>query len=407
MFKADSFISFHDLTPDANYLWVSPTVYDILGYDSEDLIGMRAYSFVYPDDLADSRTVHKENLINDLVASQIVLRYKSKDGRPVHCLCVFSLCYDFIVNCATLLDPGAEAYVQLRAHSSAMTRMVGSKKEEFERIKRHHEAFAESSWDHQVMEPEARVCLIINRFTRSLTVMYASSACEKVFRLDPDDLTGKPILLYIRADDLAPFVEQVNLIKSSSAISQMRFWFQSPNWPREIPCEAIVFGSADGIVAVIRRCRPFVRKHLLGSRELYEARSGDSGWASERHYSYDSSPASSYSTSPVAYSRNGPKSPSPPRNITRDALNRIKIVELEGERARPLIDLPENDPCLLQADVAAAEVPGFKEVIIHDYDDDDGDDEVDEDTDNEEDIAGRFKYVAISGQREKHGRSEV
>ena len=107
------------------------------------------------------------------------------------------------------------------------------------------------------MEPEARVCLIMNRFTRSLTVMYASSACEKVFHLDPDDLTGKPILLYIRADDLAPFVEQVNFIKSSSAISQMRFWFQSPNWSREIPCEAIVFGSADGIVAVIRRCRPF------------------------------------------------------------------------------------------------------------------------------------------------------
>jgi len=249
------------------------------------------------------------------------------------------------------------------------------------------------------MEPEARVCLIINRFTRSLIIMYASSAREKVFHVDPEDITGKPILLYIRADDLAPFVEQVNLIKSSSAISQMRFWFQSPNWPREIPCEAIIFGAADGIVAVIRRCRPFVRKYLLGSRELYETRSGDSGWSSERYHSYNSSPASSYSTSPVAYSRYGPKSPSPPRNIPRDALNRIKIVELEDERARPLIDLPENDPCLLQAEVAAGEVPGFKEVIIHDYgdDDDDDDDEVGEDTDNEEDVTGRFKYVAISG----------
>ncbi|KAF9366460.1 hypothetical protein BGX34_002333, partial [Mortierella sp. NVP85] len=69
------------------------------------------------------------------------------------------------------------------------------------------------------------------------------------------------------------------------------------------------------------------------------------------------------------------------------------IVELE-ERARPLIDLPENDPCLLQAEVAAAEVPGFKEVITH-YGDDD-DDEAGEDADNEEDVTGRLKHVAIS-----------
>jgi len=73
------------------------------------------------------------------------------------------------------------------------------------------------------------VCLILNRFTRSLTVMYASSACEMVFHVDPDDITGKPILLYIRADDLASFVEQVDVIKQSASILQIRFWFQSPN----------------------------------------------------------------------------------------------------------------------------------------------------------------------------------
>ncbi|KAK3825185.1 MAG: hypothetical protein J3Q66DRAFT_364999 [Benniella sp.] len=184
----------------------------------------------------------------------------------------------------------------VRGHSSAMTRMVGSKKEVLFVI---------------LLSPS--LCLIMNRLTQGLVVMYAIGLRESI------------------SYDLAPFVEQVNLIKSSSAIAQMRFWFQSPNWPREIPCEAIVFGSADGIVAVIRRCRPFVRKHLLGSRELYEARSGDSGWSSERHYSYDSSPASSYSTSSVAYSRYGSKSSNPLRNVSKEILSRIKIVELEDE----------------------------------------------------------------------------
>src|SRR5688500_6657987 len=110
-------------------------------------------------------------------------------------------------------------------------------------MKRHHQAFAEDSWDHQALEPEARVCLILNRFTRNLVIMYASSACEKVLHVDPDHITGRPILLDIRADDLAPFVEQVDHARTTTVISQMRFWFQSPNWPTEIPCEAIVFGS--------------------------------------------------------------------------------------------------------------------------------------------------------------------
>ncbi|KAF9973364.1 hypothetical protein BGZ65_009307 [Modicella reniformis] len=195
MFRADGFISFHDLTPQARYLWASPTIYDVLGYEPEELFGVPAYDIVIPDDIPDSRDFHKENLMNDLVASQIVVRHRAKDGRPVHCLAVISLCYDFLVNCATLLDSDAEAYAQTRAHSTVMNRMAGSK-EEFERMKRHHEAFAAHTWDHNAMEPEARVCLIINRFSRNLIVMYASSACEKVFHVDPDQLTGQPILLY-------------------------------------------------------------------------------------------------------------------------------------------------------------------------------------------------------------------
>jgi len=109
MVQAVNFISFHDLTPEGHYIWASPTVYEVLGYDQEDLVGVPGYNIIYPDDMAESKAVHKENLFNDLVASQIVVRYKGKDGRPVPCACVFSLCYDFIVNCATLLDPSAEA----------------------------------------------------------------------------------------------------------------------------------------------------------------------------------------------------------------------------------------------------------------------------------------------------------
>ncbi|KAF9157673.1 hypothetical protein BGX20_003778 [Mortierella sp. AD010] len=85
---------------------------------------------------------------------------------------------------------------------------------------------------------ELRACLFLNRFTRNLCVMYASPSCELILDIDPDDLLGKPLLLYIRADDLASFVEQADLAKSTATVRHLRFWFQSPNCPQEIPLEA-------------------------------------------------------------------------------------------------------------------------------------------------------------------------
>ncbi|KAI8357478.1 hypothetical protein B0O80DRAFT_289121 [Mortierella sp. GBAus27b] len=217
-----------------------------------------------------------------------------------------------------------------------MNRRVGSKKEELGRMKRHHQAFADNTWDQQAIAPEPRVCLIVNRFTRSLNIMYASSACEKVFNVDPDNITGKPILLYIRSDDLAPSVEQVNLVKASTTISQIRFWFQSPNCRQGIPCEVVVAGIPDGIMAVIRRCKPFVRKHFIASREHFENNSRGSsvfsGWAG----SCGSSPASEPCSSPPVLVHGGyrPNTPSPPQNVPWDTLHRIRILDLDDEKPR-------------------------------------------------------------------------
>jgi len=113
--------------------------------------------------------------------------------------------------------------------------------------------------------------------------MYASPSCQLIFQVEPELMIGKPFLLYIRSDDLASFVEQVDLAKSSNVVSHMRFWFQSPNCMDEIPCEAMLFGAADGMIAILRRCKPFVRKRTIlvdgdigrtdGITRVYPARS--------------------------------------------------------------------------------------------------------------------------------------
>ncbi|KAG0311703.1 hypothetical protein BGZ99_009979, partial [Dissophora globulifera] len=223
MFQPDNFIAFHDLTPEARFLWLSPSIYDVVGYTPDELVGRPGYDIVSKEDTSQTRVAHKENFISDLVASQVTLRVIAKDGHFVPCVSVISLCYDFLISWVTMVHPDPGSYKLLRTQSTAMTPLVGTRKQEFERIKRHHEAFAANSWGTQIMEPELRVCMILNRFSRNLNVMYASSACERVFHIDSEEIVGKPILLFIRADDIASFVEQMDMVKSSAAITHMRF----------------------------------------------------------------------------------------------------------------------------------------------------------------------------------------
>ncbi|KAG0325135.1 hypothetical protein BGZ99_001045 [Dissophora globulifera] len=393
MFQHDNFITFVDLSPEGRFLWLSPAVYDVLGYTPDELVGVAAYDLANVEDIVQTRVSHKENLLNDLVASQSTVRFRAKDGHYVPCVSVYSLCYDFMVACVTMIHPDPGSYSQLRSHSTAMTQLVGSKKEEFERIKRHQKAFTSNRWDARGMEPELRVCMILNRFSRNLIIMYASSTCERVFHIDPDDIVGKPILLFIRADDLASCVEQMNVVKASTALMHMRFWFQSPRSRQEIPCEAMLFGAADGIVAVIRRCRPFIRKRFIGSSDHYQTLA-----ANNKNRSHSSSWTSASSMSPSSVTSSA-------SYLSMSRISRIRILDLDQNsnvdntsednssnssssahitrsKTRPLT-VPKDDPQLIKDGLDLTERFGIKVYNVQDYvEEQDGDDDSGDDIDD-------------------------
>ncbi|KAG0342016.1 hypothetical protein BG004_005782 [Podila humilis] len=242
MFQVDNFISFHDLTPEGHFLWASSSITACLGYEPEEIVDTPAYAVIHPDDIAYVKVTHQENVLNEMVGTQIVLRFMHKDGSWVPCMVIFSLCYDYIVTCST----------------------------EFARIKRHHQAFEANTWNPNGLDPEPRACMILNRFSRNLGIMYASPSCQIIFGIQPDQIVGKPFLLFIRADDLAAFVEQVDMAKASNVVTHMRFWFQSPSHQQEIPCEAMLFGAADGMIAILRKCKPFFRKQLIAQTSAWD-----------------------------------------------------------------------------------------------------------------------------------------
>ncbi|KAI1316595.1 hypothetical protein EDD11_009720 [Mortierella claussenii] len=272
MFVVDNYIVFHDLSPKACYLWASSSITTCLGYEPEEIVGTDAYKLIHVDDQPHVKIIHHEGLLNEMVGTQLVLRIKHKNGTYVPCMVLFSVCYDYLVSCYTVINKEVENVCKLSAYSAAMSSLVGSKKKEFERIRRHHGAFRANSWNPTILDPEPRACMLLNRFSRNLSVMYASPSCEMIFNVDPDDTIGKPFLLFVRSDDLGSFVEQVDLAKSSTIVTHMRFWFQSPSCQQEIPCEVMLFGAADGMIAILRRCKPFVRRHLLTAGPALECR---------------------------------------------------------------------------------------------------------------------------------------
>ncbi|KAG0273548.1 hypothetical protein BGZ95_010637, partial [Linnemannia exigua] len=127
MFEVDNFISFHDLSPNGTFIWTSPSVTAILGYEHEEIEGVPAYEIMHKDDIAYCRITHQENVLNDMVGTQIVVRFKHKDGSFVPCMVIFSVCYDYIVTCSTVIDTAQEAFRKVYTHSAAMTSIVGSR----------------------------------------------------------------------------------------------------------------------------------------------------------------------------------------------------------------------------------------------------------------------------------------
>ncbi|KAF9112823.1 hypothetical protein BGX30_007164, partial [Mortierella sp. GBA39] len=104
-FMGKDFITIHDLTPEARTLWVSSSIIDCLGYTPEEFVQFTTYDILHPDDYEIASVAHRENVLNDMVASQLVLRLRTKEGSYVATTSIFSLCYDFIINCTTVIDP--------------------------------------------------------------------------------------------------------------------------------------------------------------------------------------------------------------------------------------------------------------------------------------------------------------
>lgn len=69
------------MAPDSTILWVSPAARSVMGYEPDQLIGMRALDLVHPDDLARAESIRVALTTQGLPApTSVVMRQRHADG---------------------------------------------------------------------------------------------------------------------------------------------------------------------------------------------------------------------------------------------------------------------------------------------------------------------------------------
>jgi hypothetical protein len=92
---------------------------------------------------------------------------------------------------------------------------------------------------------EPRAALFLNRFTRTLTVMYATSGIEQVIGISGEDMKGRSFYYCIAQNCLEDAVKCLETAKGNDSIAYLRFWFRDPRQDDEPPSDASEMETED------------------------------------------------------------------------------------------------------------------------------------------------------------------
>lgn len=77
---------------------------------------------------------------------------------------------------------------------------------------------------------EPRAALFLNRFTRTLTIVYATNGLANILGVSADQLRGKSFYYCIQENCLKDAVKCLESAKANDSIAYLRFWFRDPRY---------------------------------------------------------------------------------------------------------------------------------------------------------------------------------
>ncbi|KAK4156239.1 hypothetical protein C8A00DRAFT_41298 [Chaetomidium leptoderma] len=222
--RDQTFMTIHNLTPDANILFASDSILDILGYHPDEVRGKSAFDYFHPQEVPFARSVHSRGVLLDKAAVLHYARILSKDGQWMGCECCFTVVHNVLVASTSIYFKGERS--ERRARDAPQIRRIFSSSPRDPRY--HMLEHLSPKFKMPPMEREPRAALILNRFTRNLTMMYATDAVAQILGLHPDELLEKPFYECIQPNCLEEAERCLESAKANESIAYLRFWYKDP-----------------------------------------------------------------------------------------------------------------------------------------------------------------------------------
>ncbi|KAH7630671.1 hypothetical protein B0T09DRAFT_123523 [Sordaria sp. MPI-SDFR-AT-0083] len=219
-----TFMTIHNLTAEANILFASDSILDILGYHPDEVKGKSCFDYFHPDDVALARRVHQEGVLLDKAAVLHYTRIASRDGKWINCECCFTVVHDVLVASTSIYRGGLKSE-RRKLDAPQIERIFSSAP----RDPRYH--MLEHMSPKFTMPPagrEPRAALILNRFTRNLSIMFATNAVESILGISPEEIKDKPFYECIQENCLQEAIQVLESAKANESIAYLRFWFRDP-----------------------------------------------------------------------------------------------------------------------------------------------------------------------------------
>ncbi|KAI8066584.1 hypothetical protein BC940DRAFT_302505 [Gongronella butleri] len=263
-----SYLVIYDNTPSARINYASSSISDVLGYTSEEVLGMSFYQFLHPDDNSSIQKVHMSNVFNEKLSSMISYRLRHKLGYYVKIATVVHYSHEVLLTCNMRFNPDALQYKQWmntadecfllteeenqQASSLSLVSTVAQNRASMEdALKRSLQVSRQ--WTDKY-EPEPRFYVLLNRYSAIMTITFISHMVTKLLGgMPPDDYIGRSIYEVVHPRDRDVVEAQCAAVKSLYVISRVRFdWLIDMRNDVHVSVEAVVSATRDTLVMVVR-----------------------------------------------------------------------------------------------------------------------------------------------------------